>query len=269
MQTVVITGSARGFGLELARVFKKNNFNVVLSDINETNLKVAEQTINDISGSGKAISVVADVTNHDALVNLWDTAKQTFGDVDIWINNAGVNQPDKPVCELEPEEIEFLLNIDVKGTIFGSKIAFLGMKEQGFGQIYNVEGYGSNDATMMGLSIYGTSKRAVTYFTKALAKESEILTNNRVCICTLTPGIMITDFIKTANGGKTKIELPEKTKKVYNILGDYPNTIAEYCVPRMIKNKKNGYQVVWLSNRRAFGRFLTAGFKKRDFFSEK
>ena len=247
MQTVVITGSARGFGLELARVFKKNNFNVVLSDINETNLKVAEQTINDISGSGKAISVLADVSNHDALVNLWDTAKQTFGDVDIWINNAGVNQPDKPVCELEPEEIEFLLNIDVKGTIFGSKIAFLGMKEQGFGQIYNVEGYGSNDATMMGLSIYGTSKRAVTYFTKALAKESEILTNNWVCICTLTPGI----------------------KKVYNILGDYPNTIAEYCVPRMIKNKKNGYQVVWLSNRRAFGRFLTAGFKKRDFFSEK
>ena len=48
MQTVVITGSARGFGLELARVIKKNNFNVVLSDINETNLKVAEQTINDI-----------------------------------------------------------------------------------------------------------------------------------------------------------------------------------------------------------------------------
>ena len=77
---------------------------------------------------------------------------------------------------------------------------------------------------------------------------------------------MITDFIKTANGGKTKIELPEKTKKVYNILGDYPYTIAEYVVPRMIKNKKNNYKVVWLTGGRAFARFLTAGFKKRNFF---
>lgn len=41
------------------------------------------------------------------------------------------------------------------------------------GSIYNIEGYGSNDAMMLGLNMYGTSKRAVTHFTKALAKESE------------------------------------------------------------------------------------------------
>ena len=48
---------------------------------------------------------------------------------------------------------------------------------------------------------------------------------------------MITDFIKTANGRSTEIELPEK---VYNIMGDYPETIAEYVVPKIIKNEKNG-----------------------------
>ena len=79
---------------------------------------------------------------------------------------------------------------------------------------------------------------------------------------------MITDFITHANGDKTKIELPEKTKKVYNILGDYPETIVDYLVPRMIKNEKNNKQLIWLTNARAFGRFLTAGFKKRDFFKE-
>ena len=63
-----------------------------------------------------------------------------------------------------------------------------------------------------------------------------------------------------------KIELPEKTKKVYNILGDYPETIANFIVPRVIKNKKNNAKIVWLTNRKAFGRFLTAGFKKRNFF---
>ena len=172
-------------------------------------------------------------------MHLWNKAKEAFNTVDIWINNAGVNSPDKPVYQLTDKEIAFILDIDLKGAIYGSKVAFEGMKAQGFGQIYNVEGYGSNDAMMTGLTVYGTSKRAVTYFTKSLAKESHDVTNDQVKVCRLTPGIMITDFIKTANGERTHIELPEKTKKVYNILGEYPQTIVDYCVRRMIKNTKN------------------------------
>lgn len=267
MKTVVITGSARGFGLEMAKIFKQNNFNVVLSDVNEENLKNAENTISNIESNSKVVSVVCNVTNHDALENLWSQAVKAFEGVDIWINNAGVNQPDKPMCELTQAEIDFLVDVDLKGSVYGSKIAFKHMNEQGYGQIYNVEGYGSNDAMMTGLTLYGTTKRAITYFTQALAKESEDVSGGKVKVCRLTPGIMITDFIKTANGGKTQIELPEKTKKIYNILGDYPETIANYVVPRMIKNTKNNAKIVWLTGARAFGRFLTAGFSKRDFFN--
>ncbi len=268
MKTVVITGSARGFGLCQAKKFKSLGCNVVLSDVNEENLKKAAAELENVGPKDtKVIRTLCDVTDCEALQRLWNLAKETFGTVDIWVNNAGVNSPDKPVCELTQKEIGFLLDIDLKGTIYGSKIAFAGMKEQGFGQIYNVEGYGSNDAMMTGLTLYGTAKRAVTYFTRSLAKESHDLTGDKVCVCRLTPGIMITDFIKTANGGATRIELPEKTKKVYNILGDYPETIVEYAVPRMLQNTKNDARIMWLTNRRAFGRFLTAGFKKRDFFS--
>lgn len=266
MKTVVITGSARGFGLEMAKVFRKNNFNVVISDINEQGLVNAKKTLEEISANSEILEVVCDVTNFQMLENLCKIAKNQFGNIDIWINNAGVNQPDKPVCELSQKEIDFLLDIDLKGSIYGTKIAFAEMLKQGDGQIYNVEGYGSNDAMMTGLSLYGTSKRAITYFTQAVAKESQDVCNGAVKVCRLTPGIMITEFIKSANGGATKIELPEKTKKVYNILGDYPQTIAEYVVPRMIKNTKNNAQVVWLTNSRAFGRFMTAGFSKRNFF---
>ncbi len=120
---------------------------------------------------------------------------------------------------------------------------------------------------MTGLTLYGTSKRAVTYFTRSLAKESRDLTGGRILVCRLTPGIMITDFLHTANGGSTRIELPEKTRKVYNILGDRPETIAEYAAPRMLANTKNDARIIWLTNRRVFGRFLTAGFRKRDFFT--
>lgn len=269
MKTVVITGSARGFGLCQARKFRSLGCNVVLSDVNGDNLKKAAAELEALpAGDARVIYTLCDVTDCDAVQRLWDLAKSTFGAVDIWVNNAGVNSPDKPVCELTAGEISFLLDIDLKGAMYGCKVAFAGMKEQGFGQIYNVEGYGSNDAMMTGLTLYGTAKRAVTYLTRALARESHDVTGDKVLVCRLTPGIMITDFIKTANGGATRIELPEKTKKVYNILGDYPETIVDYCVPRMLKNTKNDARIMWLTNRRAFGRFLTAGFKKRDFFSE-
>ena len=269
MSTAVITGSSRGFGLEQAKVFLKNGFNVVISGTNEANLAKAEEILNSLEGrKGGVYSVVCNVSDIGMVQNLWDEAVKKFGAVDIWVNNAGVNQPDKPVFELSKEEIDFMIEVDLKGTIYGSKVSFAAMKQQGYGQIYNVEGYGSNDAMMTGLTIYGTTKRAVTYFTRALAKESKDVTGEAVKVSRLTPGIMITDFLKTANGGQTKIELPEKTKKVYNILGDYPETIAEYVVPRMIKNKKNDANIVWLTGGRAFSRFLTAGFKKRNFFEE-
>lgn len=268
MKTVVITGSARGFGYALATEFRKNNFNVVLSDINEENLKEAKEKLEKVEGKGNVANVICNVTDIEQINNLYQKTLELFGAVDIWINNAGVNQPDKAVYELTKKEIDFLIDIDLKGAIYGSSIAFKNMKKQGFGQIYNIEGYGSNDAMMLGLSIYGTSKRAVTYFTKALSKESDELTDGKVKVCLLTPGIMITDFIKTANGGLTEIELPEKTKKVYNILGDYPETIAEYVVPKIIKNGKNGAKIVWLTNSRAFRRFMFAGFNKRDFFNK-
>lgn len=270
MKTVVITGSARGFGLCQAKKFKELGCNVVISDINEANLVKALAELNAIGPADtRAVSVRCDVTVHADVENLWREAVNAFGTVDIWVNNAGVNSPDKPVTGLTEKEIGFILDVDLKGTVFGSQVAFAGMQRQGSGQIYNVEGYGSNDAVMTGLTMYGTAKRAVTYFTRSLARESSDLTGGNVKVCRLTPGIMITDFITHANGDATTIELPEKTKKVYNILGDYPETIVDYVVPRMMKNDKNDANIVWLTGARSFWRFLTAGFNKRDFFAAK
>lgn len=265
-KVVVITGSARGFGYEMAKIYRQNGFDVVLSDINKETLEKAREELTLLKGNGKVASFVLDVSKYEDLEGLWKFAVDTFGRVDVWINNAGVNQPNKALAELTQKEVDFLLDIDLKGAIYGSQIAFREMAKQGSGFIYNIEGYGSNDAMMLGLNLYGTSKRAITHFTIALAKESEELTNGKVKVCRLTPGIMITDFIKNANGDKTKVELSEKTKNIYNILGDYASTIAEYVVPKMIANEKNNAKIVWLSNSRAFGKFFKAMFKKNNYF---
>ena len=264
MKCVVITGSARGLGLELAKEFRKNDFNIVISDILKEELKKAVILLNEIDSKGKVISVYCDVTSEKDLHHLMDETIGEFGKVDIWINNAGVNQPMKSIWELETSVVDKLIDIDLKSAIIGSKIAMKQMIKQGFGQIYGVEGYGSNDAYMLGLSVYGTSKRAITYFFRALAKEVDEMKYN-IQIGLLSPGIMITDFI-THSMGNDKFELPEKTKKVYNILGDYPDVISNFLVNKIINNDKNNVRFNWLTNKKASFRFMTCAFNKRDFF---
>ena len=265
MKTVVITGSARGFGYAMIELFYKNNFNVVLCDVNELELKNAKEKLKKINSEGKILSFKVDITNELDINNLIIETLKEVNTIDIWINNAGVNQPNSPIYEVDSKVIDRLIDIDLKGTIICSKLIFKVMKDQGFGAIYNVEGHGSNNALITGLSIYGTAKRAVTYFTEALAHESEELKSN-VIIGKITPGIMITNFIKTSLGDGEKIELDDKTKKIYNILGDYSETIAEFMVNKIINNQKNNAKFVWLSNTRAFTKFLTYSFKKTDYF---
>ena len=173
MKTVVITGSARGLGFEMAKLFKKNDLNVVISDLNEVNLIKAKEKLEQIESNSKVEYCICDVTKSSDITNLIEFTKEKFGKIDIWINNAGVNQPEKAIWELTEEEIDLVLDVDLKGAIIGSKLVMEEMIKTGSGAIYNIEGYGSNDAKMLGLSIYGTSKRAITYFTEALAKESK------------------------------------------------------------------------------------------------
>ena len=265
MKTVVITGSARGLGLEMAKLFRKNNLNVVISDLNIDKLELAKKELEKIESKSKIGICVCNITKIKDIENLINYSKKEFDTIDIWINNAGVNQPEKPIWELTEQEIDLVLNVDLKGTIICSKLIMEEMIKNKKGAIYNIEGYGSNDAKRLGLSIYGTSKRAITYFTEALAKESEEK-NTGVIIGKLSPGIMITDFITNALGDKEKINLSEKTKKVYNILGDYPDVVADFLVKGILNNTKNNAKIEWLTTKKAAWRFMTAGFNKRDFF---
>ena len=268
MKTIVITGSARGLGFELATRFRKADFNVVLNDVIESKLGVAVAKLEALGGAGRVLACLGDVSSLASMQNLAAYAVEHCGSIDIWINNAGINQPMKALWELSEREISLVLDVDLKGTVMGSKAAMEQMIKQGHGAIYNMEGYGSNDAMMLGLDMYGTSKRAVTHYTQALAKESAEK-GTGVLVGRLSPGIMITEFTTGALGGKEKIDLPEKTKKVYNILGDYPDVVADFLVAKILKNTKNNVHIEWLTSGKAAWRFMTAVFNKRDFFAQK
>ena len=266
MKVVVITGSARGFGLEMAKEFRKNNYNVVILDVNKEALISAKESLETIKSKGDILSLICDITNEKDVSSVIDMVNNKFKKIDIWINNAGVNQSDNYLWNIEASEIEKLIKIDLIGTMICSSKISKYMINQKYGSIYNVEGHGSNDATIDKLTVYGTAKRGVTYFTESLAHE---LKSYNITVGKITPGIMITNFIYHSLGDGKELTIDDKTKKIYNILGDYPETIAKFMVEKIVKNKKKNPKFVWLSNFRAFTRFMTYPFKKRDLFNNK
>ena len=266
IKNVVITGSSRGLGFEMAKAFCMNGANVVINGINEKRLEDAIEKLSDVSKECKVFGYAGSVASADGIKGLMRYAVDKLGTIDVWINNAGINQPMKAIWELSEDEINSLIDIDLRGAVLGSREAMLQMEKQPEGGfIYNVEGYGSNDAMMLGLNMYGTSKRAVTHFTKAFAKELDER-ESKVKIGLLSPGMMYTDFMVRSLGDKDPIVLSEKTKKIYNILGDYPDTVADFMVKGIMSNGKNNAKIEWLTGRKVAWRFLTAPFNKRKHF---
>lgn len=138
-------------------------------------------------------------------------------------------------------------------------IAYNRMLLQGYGAIYNMEGLGSDGRVISGMAPYGTSKRAVRYFTDAFAKE---VNNGPVIVGTISPGMVMTDMtLAPLRKDPTK---NKQLIRIYNILANDPDTVTPFLVSEMIKNKKNGAKISWLSSWKVMERFISAPFTKRD-----
>ena len=85
-------------------------------------------------------------------------------------------------------------------------------------------------------------------------------------VCALSPGIVVTDLLV----GDYDLSSPEwqKSKKIFNILGDTVDTVTPWLADGVLKTNKNGASVAWLTGGKAFRRFMTAGFNKRDLFAD-
>ena len=264
MKSVVITGSTKGIGLGLAKEFLKKDCAVVISSRSKTILEQEVKTLGEVFGRDKVMGRQCDVTDVSQVQALWDTARKGFDKVDIWINNAGITNTTRPLLELDTAEISPVVNTNITGLIYGCLIALKGMTEQGFGQIYNMEGHGSDGRKQEGFTVYGTTKRAVHYFSESLIEEAE---DTPVQVGMLSPGIVVTDFMLDDMRKMLPDQL-EITKAIYNCLADKPWTVAPFLVENILKNNKNGAEIVWLTEEKANERFNSDEYNNRDFFSE-
>lgn len=263
-KVVVITGSTRGIGFGLAREFLRRGHDVVVSGRGAAAVEQAVAQLQpQATGGASAWGQVCEVSDPAQVQKLWDGAVARFGRVDVWINNAGMAPGGrKPLHQHSYETMASAVSTNITGMMACCQVAIRGMLAQGGGQVWNMEGFGSNDMMAPGMSVYGTTKRAVTYLTRALHKELE---GTPVQVGTLLPGIVLTDMI-LGEGVEDPAEV-ERSRRLYNVLADRVETVTPFLVEGILQTKRGGARVAWMTPTKAVLRFLTAPFIKRDPFT--
>lgn len=262
MLSVVITGGTRGIGFGLAKRFLEKGCRVTICG---TSTQSVEKAVHKLAAFGENVTgAVADVGKRSDVESLLNAAVNNFGPVDIWVNNAGISHDTAKVWDLRQETIEAVLRINILGVVNGTVVPFLAMQEQGGGKIFNMEGLGSDGFMIDGLSVYGTSKSALRYFTRAFAKEA---VQSPVQVGTLSPGMVITDLLLET----LRDDFPgtRKKRKFYNIMADDVDTVTAFLCEKMIMSSSASPRIEWLTKQKALSRILLAPFRKRDLFNGK
>jgi NAD(P)-dependent dehydrogenase (short-subunit alcohol dehydrogenase family) len=262
MKTVVITGSTRGIGLALAKEFAQRGHRVIVSGRTEGACKRAIDSLGSAGIADHVKGIPCDVLELSELRQLWNRASVDHGPVDIWINNAGQSHGTHLLWRQPPERIKEVIGTNLIGLMQGCHVAVNGMLEQGYGAIYNLSGFGRTGLWRAGMAIYGTSKRGVDYFTKALARE---LRDTTIIVGQINPGMIVTDMLR--EGYDTSVQTPESVERTYNILADTADDAAPYLVDRLLANKKNGVMINRRPRYKVIARLLAAPFMpKRQVF---
>lgn len=263
MKTAVITGGTRGIGAGLVKNFLRSGWNVVYSGTSEATIEESLQKLSPEFSNENYTALKCDVRIENDLNGLWERAIKNYGRVDIWINNAGVANDQSPFHKIPPDLFVKIIDTNVKGLMMATQIAYNRMLEQGFGAIYNMEGLGSDGRIIGGMTPYGTSKRAVRYFTDAFVREVK---GNPVLIGTISPGMVLTDML--LDPLKNNPAGSKQLKEIYNILASDPETVTRFLVRKIIRNRKHGTRISYLNTWKITARFISAPFFKRDLVSK-
>ncbi|WNC72188.1 SDR family oxidoreductase [Thalassotalea psychrophila] len=261
-KTVVITGSAGGIGAGMAKAFYKRGFNVVLSDVNQ---QLLDKRVGVIAGSNedtRVITVLCDVTNSEQVQNLWQQGKDAFGNIDYWINNAGLGGTQKVIADSSVKQLQQIVNVNINGVIIGTHVALNGMKAQPNGKIYNTAGMGENGFTRPTMVSYGTTKRAVGYFSNGVAKELNFTNTKNITIGWLNPGMVITPMVINDAKEMGEQRWKKEGRIMFRLFGQSAEECGEHLVKRMIASNKNGHFIKLLPTYKMIFGFCFGWFKK-------
>jgi NAD(P)-dependent dehydrogenase (short-subunit alcohol dehydrogenase family) len=261
MKTIVITGSTRGIGFALAREFLKRDCLVVISGRSDGSVKNSVEKLEAEFPDARIAGFPCDVKNYDEVSTLWKLSKSRFGKIDIWINNAGISNEQALSWEIPVDEMRSVIETNILGELFGTKVAMQGFLDQGFGAIYNVEGLGANGKTnnVKGLSLYGMTKAGLHYFNRCLFKEID---HPKIIAGALQPGMVLTDLVKGQY--EEKPEEWEKVKGILEIIANPIDDVATWMANKILANQKNGAYFHYGGTLRILKRLFLSLFRKKQ-----
>ncbi|WNG83812.1 3-oxoacyl-ACP reductase FabG [Mycobacterium sp. ITM-2016-00316] len=165
-RTAVITGGAQGIGFAIAERFVAEGARVVLGDLNP---EATDAAVTALGGSAVATAVRCDVTDAGQVEALVGTAVDTFGSLDIMVNNAGITR-DATMRKMTEEQFDQVVSVHLKGSWNGTRLAANIMREAKSGAIINISSI-SGKVGLIGQTNYSAAKAGIVGLTKAAAKE--------------------------------------------------------------------------------------------------
>jgi len=181
-KVIVITGASSGLGEAAARHLAANGAKLVLAARRADRL---EQLVADIEAKGgEAIAVTTDVAKHDEVENLIRQAVETFGHVDVLINNAGV-MPLAPLALRKVDEWDQMIDVNIKGTLYGIAAVLPGMQARKSGHIINLSSVAGLKVSGGLGTVYSATKFAVKAISEGLRTE---VAGDNIRVTTLYPG---------------------------------------------------------------------------------
>ena len=186
-KVVVITGASSGLGEATARLLSADGASVVLGARRVDRIQSLADELN--AKGGKALAVATDVTHHDQVKKLVDAAVQKFGRIDVMINNAGI-MPHSPLERLKIADWDRMIDVNIKGVLYGIAAALPHMIQQKAGHIINVSSVAGHKVTPNG-AVYCATKHAVRALSEGLRGEVKPY-NIRTTI--ISPGAVATEL---------------------------------------------------------------------------
>jgi NADP-dependent 3-hydroxy acid dehydrogenase YdfG len=195
-KVVAVTGASAGIGRAVALRLAENGAKLVLGARNTIKLNALTEEIK--TAGGEAIGIEIDVKNRADLVRFADTAVEHYGRLDVFINNAGLSQLGR-IDELDIEGWEEMIDVNLKGVLYGMAAAVPVFKSQQSGHIVNIISTAGLKITPM-MGVYAGTKNAVRTITEAFRQESD----GSIRITGISPGFVQTDFAENIKNKKMK-----------------------------------------------------------------